>query len=142
MPFIPWTEDLALGIPAIDAQHQQLLALINALHCAITTPDTARTSTAEILEGLVDYTHNHFIMEEVMFQRHGYPQTEAHVAEHSAFTARAMDWLMRFEAGHDVTQEALDFLKDWLLHHICEEDRAYVPFMRAALEMHTTSATH
>ncbi|MBP8186575.1 MAG: bacteriohemerythrin [Comamonas sp.] len=139
MSFIPWSSALMLGIPKIDAQHQVLVELINALHDELGKPAPARTTLAEVLEGLVDYTHNHFIEEEVMFQRYGYPQTTAHTAEHSQFTAKAMDWLMRFEDGEDINLEALDFLKDWLLHHILQEDRAYVPFLQEAIAAHAPS---
>ncbi|MPN08254.1 hypothetical protein SDC9_155536 [bioreactor metagenome] len=41
---------------------------------------------------------------------------------------------MRFENGEAVGQETLEILRDWLTHHICVVDRAYVPFMKAALE--------
>ena len=133
MTFMPWSSDLMLGIPLIDAQHRVLVELINALHDALQPPQAERSHIASILEGLVDYTHNHFIVEEVQFHQHGYPQTAAHLQEHAQFTAQAMDWLMRFEDGEDVDLQTLEFLKNWLLHHICEEDRAYVPFMRAAL---------
>lgn len=144
MTFIAWSSALMLGIPTIDAQHQVLVELINTLHHELGQPIPDRAALAEVLEGLVDYTHNHFIEEEVMFQRYSYPQTEAHTAEHSQFTAKAMDWLVRFEDGEDIKLETLDFLKAWLLHHILEEDRAYVPFLQAAIaahvpEVHTAS---
>lgn len=141
MTFMPWSSELTLGIPSIDEQHRCLVDLINALHRELAHPEPQRAVIAEVLEGLVDYTHNHFIVEEVMFQKHGYPQTQAHMQEHSQFTAKAMDWLMRFEEGEDVNLEAMDFLKAWLIHHICEEDRAYVPFLRAALAKDKMLAT-
>lgn len=138
MTFMPWSNALMLGIPTMDAQHQVLVELINTLHAELSNLVPQRTVIAEVLEGLVDYTHNHFIEEEVMFQRYGYPQTEAHTAEHGQFTAQAMDWLRRFEDGHDVDMEALAFLKNWLVHHILKEDRAYVPFLKAAIAQSTS----
>ena len=133
MTFMPWSSALMLGIPSIDAQHQTLVQLINTLYDELSNPIPERGIIGEVLEGLVDYTHNHFIEEEVMFQRYGYAQTAAHTAEHAQFTSKAMDWLLRFEDGEEVDLEAMDFLKDWLLHHILEEDRAYVPFLKAAI---------
>ncbi len=73
---------------------------INTLYDELSNPIPERAVIGgQVLEGLVDYTHNHFIEEEVMFQRYGYPQTAEHTAEHAHFTAQAMDWLLRFEAG-------------------------------------------
>lgn len=134
MPFMPWTPELELGLAAIDDQHRQLVAMTNALHDELSRAAPGRDAVGRILEGLVDYTHNHFIVEEVLFQRHGYPETPAHQAEHNGFTAKATDLLMRFEDGEEVSAEAMTFLKDWLVHHICKVDRAYLPFLKAALE--------
>ena len=110
MTFMPWSSDLMLGIATIDEQHHCLVDLINVLHEEMSQPVPHRAVIAEVLEGLVDYTHNHFIEEEVMFQQHGYPAAKEHIQEHAQFTAKAMDWLMRFEEGEDVNIEAMDFL--------------------------------
>lgn len=133
MTFMPWTSELELGFEEIDRQHQELVRLTNLLHEELCCPIPRREAIGEVLEGLVDYTHNHFIVEEVLFQRHGYPETAAHQAEHNGFTARAMDLLTRFEDGEEVSLEAMDLLKGWLVHHICQVDRAYLPCLRAAL---------
>lgn len=133
MIFMPWSSALVLGIPKIDKQHRTLVGLINTLYNEVSNPIPERAVIARVLEGLLDYTHNHFIEEEVLFQRYGYPQAAAHTAEHNQFTAKTMDWLLRFERGEDVDVEAMNFLKDWQQHHILQEDRAYVPFLQAAM---------
>lgn len=131
MAFMPWTKELELGLAEIDRQHHWLVDQTNALHDELSGPAPSRDKVGQILEGLVDYTHNHFIVEEVLFQQFAYPETPAHKAEHDGFTGKAMDLLMRFEDGEEVTMEALDFLKEWLVHHICRVDRAYVPFLKS-----------
>ena len=131
MTFMPWTPELELGFDEIDGQHQWLVHLTNQLHHELSQPHPRREAVGEVLEGLVDYTHNHFIVEEVMFQHHDYPETPAHKAEHDGFTSKAMSLLLRFEDGEEVTFEALGFLKEWLIHHICKVDRSYLPFFRA-----------
>ena len=134
MPFMPWTPELELGLPEIDDQHRQLVALTNALYDELQGAAPQREEIGTILEALVDYTHNHFIVEEDLFQRYGYPQTADHQDEHNGFASKVMALLARFEGGEDVSVEVLEFLKDWLAHHICQVDRAYLPFLRAALE--------
>ena len=130
MTFMPWTSELELGIEEIDNQHKELVRLANVLHDEISGPAPQREAIGAVLEGLVDYTHNHFIVEEVLFQQHDYPETPAHQAQHNRFTEKAMDLLLRFEDGEEVSTEALDFLKDWLVHHICRVDRAYLSFFQ------------
>ncbi|QIL81714.1 bacteriohemerythrin [Diaphorobacter sp. HDW4A] len=133
MTLMPWSEQLELGIAEIDTQHRVLVDLANALHDEIHGASPRCAVIGQILESLVDYTHNHFIMEEVLFHKYGYAQVDAHEAEHSGFTGKIMDLLTRFEDGDTVGQETLEVLKDWLTHHICVVDRAYLPFMSAAL---------
>ena len=140
MTFMPWTSALELGIDEIDQQHQRLVDLTNQLHDELSHDLPRREAIGDVLEGLVDYTHNHFIVEEVVFQQHDYPDTPAHKAQHDSFTGKAMDLLMRFEDGEEVTFEALDFLKEWLVHHICEVDRSYLPFLRAQNALQARSA--
>ena len=140
MPFMPWTPELELGLPEIDDQHRQLVALTNALHDELSGASPRRSAVGEILEGLVDYTHNHFIVEEVLFQQHHYAEAPAPQAEPDGFTRKALDLLMRFDEGQEVTLEALEFLKQWLVHHICKVDRAYLPFMREALQAQHAAA--
>lgn len=133
MTFMPWSSALVLGVPSIDAQHHTLVDLLNTLYDEISHATPNRDTIAQVLEGLLDYTHNHFIEEEVMFLKYNYPQTQEHQAEHSHFTGLVQTWLLRFEQGEDVNLEVLAFLKNWLSEHICKQDRAYLPFMRQAM---------
>lgn len=129
--FMPWSSQLLLGIAEIDRQHHWLVNRINALHREVMRPVQRPKVIVHVLEDLVSYSHGHFIVEELLFERHGYPESEAHKAEHDSFTKRAQEWLTRFEDGEHVSPYAMDFLKDWLTHHICEVDRAYAPFLRS-----------
>ena len=131
MSFMPWTHELELGFEEIDGQHQWLVHLTNRLHDELSQDLPRREAIGEVLEGLVDYTHNHFMVEEVMFEQHNYPETPAHKAEHDGFTRKATNLLLRFEGGEEITFEAMGFLKAWLIHHICQVDRSYLPFFRA-----------
>ncbi|HYQ38481.1 MAG TPA: bacteriohemerythrin [Pseudomonas sp.] len=130
MTFMPWTSELEVGITQIDEQHRWLVDKTNQLYdrLASAEPDTAEI--AEVLDGLMDYTVNHFIVEEEIFQRLGYPQTEEHKAQHDRFTAQIMDLLQRHDSGERSGSETLELLADWLTHHILKVDKAYVAFFR------------
>ena len=132
MSLMPWSSALELGIAKIDEQHRWLVDRINALHDELGKPAPDRKVMGDILESLVEYTMNHFIVEEEIFKRHAYPQTEAHLAEHNNFTGRIILLLDQFQDGTaDVGNEVMPLLKDWLTHHILEIDKAYVPFFKA-----------
>jgi hemerythrin len=131
MALMPWSTELELGIAKIDEQHRWLVDRINALHDELVKPAPNRESMGDILESLVDYTMNHFIVEEEIFKRHGYPQIDAHLGEHNGFTGNIIQLLDRFQEGAEVGAETMALLKDWLTHHILVVDKAYVPFFKA-----------
>lgn len=129
-PFMPWSENFILGIKSIDEQHRWLVDATNRLHEQVESSAPNDDVLREILEGLVDYTVNHFILEEELFDRLKYPETEAHKAEHDDLTRQAIQLLLDFEKGATVSENALEFLKGWLMHHILCVDKAYVPFLQ------------
>ena len=130
MTFMPWSSELEAGIELIDQQHRWLVERTNCLYDALSVENPDLSQVGELLEGLMDYTMNHFIVEEELFQRLGYPQGEAHKAQHDRFTAQIMGLLERHESGAASGQETLSLLADWLTHHILKVDKAYVEFFR------------
>lgn len=130
MSFFPWTEELVTDIAQVDEQHKWLVDASNRLHDEVSRPEPDNEAVGEILFGLVDYTYNHFIMEEELFARLGYPEADTHQAQHNAFTEKISCLLERYESGEGVTLEAMDLLKVWLTEHIMKTDKAYVSFFR------------
>lgn len=130
MTFMPWTKELATGIQSIDDQHLWLVNTTNQLHDEINKTEPDKEKIGEILHGLIDYTFNHFIYEEDLFKRFDYPESSAHLAEHNKFSTTVNELLEKFEKGESVNNAALEFLKDWLKHHIMKVDKAYVPFLK------------
>ena len=131
MAFMPWSSALELGIASIDTQHHWLVDATNRLHDELSQPEPDRAVIGKILEGLVEYTVNHFVLEESLFQQYGYEENAAHKAEHDGFTAKVMQLLLQFEQGANVGVDTLELLKTWLQHHIMIVDRAYVPFLKS-----------
>ncbi len=130
MPFFPWTDEFLIGIGTIDEQHRRLVDTTNRLAEEFDKPEPDREVIGEILEGLLADAMNHFIFEEELFQRFGYPQAAAHKSEHDGFSGDVLNLLERFEGGANVEHDALNLLKDWLSHHILIVDKAYAPFLK------------
>lgn len=133
MTLMAWSAELELGLPLIDAQHRVLVDLANALHEGIDAAAHDLLRIRETLESLIDYVHSHFLMEEALCRRLGYPQSELREEEHSGLTDTLAELLARIEGREPVGDAALAFLKDWLVHHICVVDRAHSPLLKAAL---------
>lgn len=130
MAFMQWTDAFVTGISQIDQQHRWLVESINQLHDEISGKNADKEVVYKILHGLIDYTFNHFIVEEDLFKRFDYPKTDAHLEEHNKFTRDTAALLEKFEGGETLRADALEFLREWLSHHILTVDMAYVPFMK------------
>ncbi|VAX09526.1 Methyl-accepting chemotaxis protein I (serine chemoreceptor protein) [hydrothermal vent metagenome] len=137
---MPWSDDLIVGIAEIDRQHQQLVSMMNELHHVLGR-NLGTTAVQRVLKGLVNYTVNHFDYEERLMRKHGYPLADCdqHKQKHEALKAKVMAFKQRVDAGDagdagdaDITDELLEFLKDWLVRHIQRSDKeGYVPVLIA-----------
>jgi hemerythrin-like metal-binding domain len=128
--FVEWHDSYSVGIEAIDNDHKKLLNLINQLQTAAhyqTDPQYER----EAFDALVDYTKTHFKREEELMEANGYPTYAAHKGEHEAMIAQVNEMLQRYQAKpHETIEEAVQFLKKWLVGHINGTDQGYSQFLR------------
>lgn len=138
MTFMSWNEAYSVGLDDVDEQHRWLFDATNRLHDEVSKAVRSRAVIGGILEGLMDYTVNHFIMEEELFQRYSYPDAQAHKALHDKFTAAIMGMVTNFENGANIENEMLEMLKHWLVQHIMQTDTAYVPFFQEQGVLHFT----
>ena len=126
--FILWNESYNIGIGNIDTQHKKLVDIINELYESFVDQTTGQ-KLHKILKELEDYTIYHFGTEEELFKKHGYPQTEAHLAEHKGFVERIKQFNADLIDGKtSLTFQLMNYLKNWLLGHICGSDQEYVSF--------------
>jgi hemerythrin len=132
MAFMPWNDDLVLGIAKIDEQHRSLADLVNALHDALGQPSPDTKAVGNILEDLVDATMNHSIAEEELFKRHGYPQIDARLEMNNQLTGKIVQILDQFQANASaVGANTTAQLKDWLAKHIQVDDKSCVAFLKS-----------
>ncbi len=115
------------GIPAIDGQHERIIAYINELGNAVTGK---ADGTTHVLEGLLDYVITQFEFEEDLQRKARYPFLKAHQKVHELFMKRIGALRERSQRGEDVNAELAALLKKWLASHIEGDDRDYVEYMR------------
>lgn len=117
----------SIGIPEIDAQHQQLFECIDRLEAA--GDDRQRElAVYYVMDELREYVKVHFTVEEVVMRLFDYPEREKHAAEHQAFASR-LEALEQAELKHDLHREAAKFLREWLVNHIQRSDQRYADFV-------------
>ena len=125
MALLPWNEKLSVGVPAMDAQHKKLVALTNRLYDAMASGQGDDVKK-DILAELVTYTRVHFVAEERLMREHGYPDFAAHKALHDELTAKVIELNEKVKEGRMVPSVSLsNFLKDWLVDHIVQQDKKY-----------------
>jgi len=126
---IDWMDEYSVGIESIDEQHKKLINLINTLQ-TIVDYTTSEESERECLAAVVDYTKTHFVYEEELMRKYGYPDFEAHKAQHQKMIDKVNDLLAAYEKNpKSAMKDALDFLKQWLIRHINGTDKQYSEFL-------------
>ena len=132
--WFPWKEAYSVQIPEIDAQHKRLVEIINRLQDAM-LQGQGRTVIDSVLRDLEEYTRYHFTAEEDLMRRHAYPKLLAHEAQHHGLVEKLSRFRADFRAGSiTMSVTVMEFLRDWLTHHIMREDKAYTPHLLAAIK--------
>ena len=126
--YIPWSQELSVGIRELDKQHKILTRLINQLYneAILKRPDNSVISG--ILNELAQYTIIHFSVEESLFRIFDYPDTDSHQQHHEQLKENLFDIQNKFHLGTPVTLELMGFLRQWLKQHIMKDDKQYETF--------------
>lgn len=128
---LAWSPDYATDIPIIDEQHQRLFDYFAEIEEKLVNRDPRGLDV--IVHGLVNYAISHNTYEESLMARAGYPMLDAHHALHETFKVRANDFLQRLEDGAaplKIAEQARIYIGLWLINHVKQEDRDYVPYVR------------
>ncbi len=129
--FFEWRAEYETGIRLIDSDHKQLFDLAKALNEEARAPQADR-DIAPLIDRLVAYVDAHFAREERIMAKSGFPQFDAHVAEHRRATEviHAIREIYRRAPSDLNVKKVAMFFRDWLAHHIMGNDQRYVPYVR------------
>jgi hemerythrin-like metal-binding protein len=132
-----WQEkNFALNIPIIDLQHLWLIFLLVEIESVIKNENNEEEFQKISME-LVNFTIEHFTLEESLFIRFDYPQHIGHKKQHQTFVGLMKE---RFNLSslkdQNIKQELVDFLWDWLTVHILKEDYLYKEFLEQSNTKH------
>ncbi|MGE5545635.1 MAG: bacteriohemerythrin [Solirubrobacterales bacterium] len=126
MPVVEWTDDLSVGVAVLDEHHRRLIELLNDVFDVLRT-NPAQEVIERTLGELVRYTYYHFGVEEKLMDEAGYADCEAHRQSHRVIAehVRELDRQYERDPRTVVAAEIFEFLSDWLIHHIRNEDQRY-----------------
>jgi len=114
----------------IDDHHFHLFNLLNKMFADSTSAASQETINTSI-DQLVYHAKYHFITEEYWMFTHKYPALTEHREEHQIFANRVTEIQKKFYNGEtNLYPEMLQFLQNWLSHHILKTDAEYVQFTK------------
>jgi len=129
MPLVNWSDEYSVSIKEIDDQHKKLFDLLNELHEAMKAAK-GKTVLGKVIQDLVSYTEFHFSSEEILMKNCKYPDFLKHKVKHDEFTAKVKEFSQKYIDGSFLlSQEIVQFLKNWLTEHIKESDKQYSMFI-------------
>lgn len=128
--YIKWHPSMDTGIELIDMDHKKLIDLINQLQNA-TQYKVDNHIIDQIMDDLINYTQYHFEREEFLMRTNLYPEYESHKKLHDEMIIKISDCMKKYKSAPDNTiDDALDYLKNWLINHIKGDDRKYIPYLK------------
>ncbi len=133
MAFVDWSPNLSVGIDFIDADHQQSITLLAELQDLVAS-DQPRTAAIEKLDELIEFSEQHFRLEERLMKENNYREFAQHQAIHKKLLQQTAELRERLASGTtDIGPEVMDFLKEWLMRHILESDKHFGGFLEGKL---------
>lgn len=126
MEIAKWDDTYKTGYAPVDIQHREMFRLINKLHDAILAKKDREILSAT-LEGLTNYTRQHFRAEEALMSSVNYPNQSDHKRKHERLTQEVKTLVEDYETGKAVLSITLGmFLAKWWRDHITHDDMALI----------------
>lgn len=120
MQEIQWSERFSVGLPVLDEQHKRLIGMINAMH-----GKSEASTMFDIVMQMFNYADLHFQAEERLMRSRGYSGLDQQVRAHKEFLSKTTDFAGRDFGKPAACVQVASYLRDWLVHHILEEDMKY-----------------
>lgn len=125
MDKLTWNEKFSVGVPVLDAQHMEIIRIINKLIDA-NNVEVSSEVISETLTNMTNYAILHFKTEEDFMLEHNFPEFAAHKKEHTDYRKKTLSFCLdTMVHKHTIPVDILTFLKDWWVHHILESDMKY-----------------
>lgn len=120
-------EEYYIGIKEIDEQHKKLFQIANDTYHLLNNAYIADKydNIIALLNELRDYTATHFTEEEAYMESIKYKKILSHKVEHQEFLDKINDIEINdLESNQEgIIMDILNFIYDWLVHHILEKDK-------------------
>jgi len=125
---LTWREAYESGNATIDAEHQELFRLANAMIETALRPDTEAAGAGQALDALIAHVRDHFADEESILERCGYRDLTQHRRAHDGLLRRAAHLREEWALGRAPLWAVVEFVaQDVVVRHLLAVDRAFFP---------------
>ncbi|MCK9380797.1 MAG: bacteriohemerythrin [Sulfuritalea sp.] len=133
-----WDSSFAIGIEAIDNQHEKIFEHLLAIENSVTKRDPWHILRF-FLTQMSDYMKFHLAVEEALLEIIRYPDYAEHCVEHARLMeqiAELQDQLEKAGSGRAPVGQPLpaenlvDFFEDWFVRHVLSSDREYAAYVK------------
>ncbi len=130
MSIISWNDSYSTGLTELDDDHHRLFKIVNCLAEAI-EQGRGEPALGGVLDDVLSYTESHFIHEEGLMEKHGYPELD----EHRGIHEKAMQEILKLHQAYangdpDITPEKVEhFLHYWFANHFLGEDSKFKRYL-------------
>ena len=129
-PLITWSESYSTGNKAVDAQHKQMMDLINQMDERF-QQNHSFEFVEPIAQELLSFTETHFNYEESLLEKNACPEIQQHKASHQSLLSELHDWIAKAQSSNrKQLEELMGFLKLWFPGHILEADIRHSEFLK------------
>ncbi len=130
MDIFEWNDSYKIGIPSIDKQHKTLVELSSKFHESVARGNSS-IIVHQTFDQLIKYTESHLVYEEQLFDEYSYTEKDTHKIKHQSLSQQVRELRRLMESGGEfmLAIEIMAFLKEWLMQHILEYDKSYVPYL-------------
>lgn len=122
MPLIEWKDEYSVGVPAVDAEHRELIELINSLYDGMRLNERGPDVMAFLGE-IYARIASHFALEELLMRRHEYDEYREHKRDHEQLLDEIRDIMDDYEDGRMLDEDELARRLDaWFSEHFRTRD--------------------
>lgn len=122
MALIEWKDEFSVGVPDVDHEHQELIALINELHAAMSSGDSEYT-VMDFLGEIHAHVAAHFALEEKIMRERKYDQYAEHKADHEDLLDELRDIMDDYEENARFSDdEFAEAVGKWFTDHFKSRD--------------------
>ena len=124
VPRLEWSDRMLLGFQAMDDEHRDFVASLEALRGA------APEHTAARLDDFASHARRHFGAEDAWMTETGFPPRQCHIDEHAA-VLKSVDEVRALvaEGRVDIVKSLADELARWFPGHATHLDSALAAWM-------------